>query len=61
MGENATSLGVYLVHPLVTRAGSVLVGRFCAAPYGAGVVLLDWTLCWLVSFAAARLFSRRKS
>ncbi len=42
----ATSLGVYLVHPLVTRGLSVVVSRVAASPFTAGVVLVDWLLAW---------------
>ncbi len=54
----ATSMGVYLVHPLITKFGWVLATRVCAQPYSAGVVLLDWTLCWAIAFIFAALIMR---
>ena len=54
----ATSMGVYLVHPLFTRALSVVVAKCIPAPYTATVVLSEWSLAWLLSLAAALLFLR---
>ena len=54
----ATSMGVYLVHPLFTRAISVGVTRCIPAPYTAPVVLSEWSLAWLLSFVAAILLLR---
>ena len=49
---------VYLVHPLLTKFGFVVVTRFCDKPYGVGVVLTDWLLCWVSSLAFASLAVR---
>ena len=54
----ATSMGVYLVHPLFTRALSVVVAKCMPTPYTALVVLSEWLLAWLLSLAAAFLLSR---
>ena len=54
----ATSMGVYLVHPLFTRALSVVVAKCIPAPYTATVVISEWSLAWLLSLAAAFLLSR---
>lgn len=54
----ATSMGVYLVHPLFTRALSVVVAKCMPTPYTATVVLSEWSLAWLLSLAAALLFLR---
>ena len=54
----ATSMGVYLVHPLLTKFGFVLVTRFCATPYGVGVVLTDWLLCWVAALGFASIAAR---
>lgn len=53
----ATSMGVYLVHPLLTKFGHEMVTRFCDKPYGVGVVLTDWVLCWgaAIGFASIAL------
>lgn len=51
----ATSMGVYLVHPLFTRALSVVVAKCMPAPYTATVVISEWSLAWLLSLAAASL------
>lgn len=54
----ATSLGVYLVHPLVTRGLSVVVSKLVAQPFSAWVVLGDWVLAWCISLAAAVVMRR---
>ena len=54
----ATSLGVYLVHPLVTRALSVVAGRLVQPPFSAWVVLGDWVLAWGLSLVAAAVMGR---
>ena len=54
----ATSVGVYLVHPLVTRALSVVAGRVVQPPFSAWVVLGDWVLAWGLSLVAAAVMAR---
>ena len=51
----ATSMGVYLIHPLFTRAISVGLTRCIPAPYTAPVVLSEWSVAWLLSFVAVIL------
>ena len=46
----ATSMGVYLVHPLVTRQ--------VAAPYSASVVIGEWVVAWGISMVGAVLMLR---
>lgn len=54
----ATSMGVYLLHPLVARGLSVVVTRQFVAPYSVGVVLGEWIVAWAISFGAAALMIR---
>lgn len=54
----ATSMGVYLLHPLVTRGLSVVVTRQIAAPYSACVVVGEWVVAWGISMVAAVLLLR---
>lgn len=54
----ATSLGVYLVHPLVTRALSVVAGRLVQPPFSVWVVLGDWVLAWGLSLVVAAVMRR---
>lgn len=54
----ATSMGVYLIHPLVTRGLSAVVVRFAESPYTAQVVLFEWILAWMVSFLVALVLGR---
>ena len=54
----ATSMGVYLIHPLVTRGLSVFVTRLFQPPYSASIVLAEWLLAWAISIAAAYVLSR---
>ena len=48
----ATSLGVYLVHPLVTRGLSVAITRMFQPPFSVWIVLGEWVLAWGISLAA---------
>ena len=54
----ATSMGVYLVHPLVTRGLSFLVTRQVAMPYSASVVIGEWVVAWGISMVGAVLMLR---
>ena len=54
----ATSMGVYLVHPLFTRALSVVVAKCMPTPCSALVVLSEWFLAWLFSLAVASILLR---
>jgi hypothetical protein len=54
----ATSMGVYLLHPLVTRGLSVVITRQIAAPYSACVVVGEWVVAWGISMVAAVLMLR---
>ena len=54
----ATSMGVYLLHPLVTRGLSVVVTRQIAAPYSASVVVGEWVVAWGISMVGAVLMLR---
>ena len=48
----ATSMGVFLIHPLVTRGLSVLLYRFTQPPYGVCAVFGEWLCAWLLALAA---------
>lgn len=54
----ATSMGIYLVHPLITRALSVVWVRVFSEPYGVLPVLSEWLLAWGVAFVAAFVLLR---
>lgn len=54
----ATSMGVYLLHPLATRGLSVVVTRLVAAPYSASVVGGEWVVAWGISMVAAVVMLR---
>lgn len=54
----ATSMGVYLIHPLITRGLSVIVAHFAYSPYTAQVVICDWILAWMFAFIAAVVLRR---
>lgn len=47
----ATSMGVYLIHPLATRAISVVVRGLFEPPVGVAVVVGEWVLAWFVAVA----------
>ena len=54
----ATSLGVYLVHPLVTRALWGVVARMFQPPFSAWIVLGEWVLAWWISLVAAAVMGQ---
>lgn len=52
------SMGVFLVHPILAAGLALVVKRFFAAPFGAGVVCADWVICWGAAIAIAILAIR---
>ena len=56
--RGATRLGFHLVHSLVTRALSVVVGQLVQPPFSVWVVLGDWVLAWGLSLVAAAVMGR---
>lgn len=54
----ATSMGVYLIHPLFARAMSFVVTRFVSPPYNATVVLGEWMVIWVVSITVVAVIRR---
>ena len=54
----ATSMGVYLIHPLFARAMSFVVMRFVSPPYNAFVVLGEWMVIWVVSLISVTVIMR---
>lgn len=54
----ATSMGVYLIHPLATRAISVVVERVFAPPVGVAVVVGEWVLAWVLAVVVTVAFRR---
>lgn len=51
----ATSMGVYLLHPLATRGLSFIITRQIAPPYSAFVVIGEWVVAWGISMFGALL------
>lgn len=43
----ATSMGVYLLHPLFTKGVGIAIRRIFSAPYGVVPVMADWCVSWL--------------
>lgn len=54
----ATSMGVYLIHPLFARGVSFVFIRLFPAPYNAFIVAGEWLIVWLLSLLAAILLLR---
>lgn len=54
----ATSMGVYLIHPLFTKAFGLIVARLFPQPYGVGAVLFDWVMSWLAALLLTVVFLR---
>ena len=49
----ATSMGIYLIHPLITRGLSVIITNLLQPPYSAQIVLVEWFLAWVLSLVVA--------
>lgn len=47
----ATSMGVFLVHPIITAGLHVVVDRVFLKPFDAFSVLIDWGISWLIAIA----------
>ena len=54
----ATSMGVYLIHPLLTAGFGVVVRKFFAQPYGVSAVMFDWLVCWLLALLMTVVLQR---
>lgn len=54
----ATSMGVYLIHPLLTRGLSVIWSRVFPAPFGVVPVVSEWMLAWVGALLASFLLLR---
>ena len=52
------SMGVYLIHPLFTRAISVVITRCVIPPYSVFVVFAEWGLAWLLALVATLIIRR---
>jgi len=55
---SATSLCVYLVHPIFTALNGCVVRKMCSAPYPINVVLIDWIVSWLMALVASYVLVR---
>ena len=54
----ATSMGVYLIHPLFARGASFVMGRISTPPYGVFAVVGDWVAVWTVSLLAVLILRK---
>ena len=54
----ATSMGVFLVHPLFAAGFRLLIWKLRPAPYGIFPVAVDWLAVWLVAFASTLVMLR---
>ena len=57
----STSMGVYLIHPLMTIGLATPVKRFFAGPYGIVSTMSVWIGAWVLSFAITVAVLRVKS
>lgn len=53
-----TSMGVFLIHPLVAAAFGLVFRRFFHSPFGCAPIAADWICVWLASFAMTTLITR---
>lgn len=56
----ATSMGVYLLHPIFTKGVGIVVRRVFEAPYGVVPVVADWGVSWGVALLLTVLLMRSK-
>lgn len=56
-----TSMGVYLIHPLMTVGMVIFVKRLCSAPYGIAPTLAVWIGAWLLSLGLTVVLQRIRS
>lgn len=54
----ATSMGVFLIHPVITAANNLWVGKLFHAPFGPAAVLADWIVSWAIAFAITSIAIR---
>lgn len=54
----ATSMGVYLIHPIFTKGVGLGVRRISEMPYGVVPVMADWVVSWLCALAVTLVFLR---
>ena len=54
----ATSMGVYLLHPIFTKGVGLVVRRIFAAPYGVMPVITDWCVSWLLALGVTLVLLR---
>lgn len=45
-----TSMGVYLMHPLITAGVGIAVKRLFVPPFGLKAIMFDWVICYAISF-----------
>ena len=53
-----TSMGVYLVHPLIARGAGFAVTRFLTPPYNGFVVVGQWVTVWFISLVTVVLLRK---
>ena len=51
----ATSMGVFLVHPIITAGMHIVADRIFVKPFGVFPVALDWTVCWMIAIVVATI------
>ncbi len=54
----ATSMGVFLIHPVITAANNIWMPKAFSAPFGAMAVLIDWVVSWMIAFIIASIAIR---
>ena len=54
----ATSMGVYLLHPIFTKGVGIVVRRVFDGPYGVVPVMVDWGVSWLCALVVTVVLLR---
>ncbi len=54
----ATSMGVFLIHPIIAAGFGIPIHRFFASPTGILPFALDWVAVWVASFIATLILMR---
>lgn len=54
----ATSMGVYLIHPIFTKGVGIAVRHIFSVPYGVVPVVADWCVSWLCALIVSVVLLR---
>ena len=54
----STSMGVYLVHPIITAGVGLGLKRLFTSPFGMNAIFVDWLTCYFLALICALIMSK---